>query len=177
MDMPRLNTKAYNLDLIQIIQNPSSHLVVKYQPRLLEIKVDYKNIQRWIAFENQFSVENISGLTGRNLHQLVCLLCVMNLQAGVATRFMDKVGDIPRNKLLSLYYKYESIRKKILNKNVFEIMATWLYENSFISELELVRLLGYKQRAKDIPSVDDINHKLMEKEIPKYVEAYWSKTD
>ncbi len=177
MDMPRLNTRAYNLDLIHIIQNPSNHLVVKYQPRLLEIKVDYKNIQRWIAFENQFSVENISGLTGKNLHRLVCLLCVMNLQAGVATRFMDKVGDIPRNKLLSLYYKYESIRKKILNKNVFEIMATWLYQNSFISELELVRLLGYKERTKDIPQVDNINQKLMEKEIPKYVEAYWSKTD
>ncbi len=177
MDMPRLNTKAYNLELIQIIQNPSDNLVVKYQPRLLEIKVDYKNIQRWIAFENQFSVENISGLTGKHLHQLVCLLCVMNLQAGIATRFMDKVGDVPRKKLLSLYYKYEPMRKKILNKNIFEIMATWLYQNTFISELELVRLLGYKQRAKDIPPVDDINQKLMEKEMPKYVKAYWSKTD
>ncbi len=177
MDMQRLNTKACNRDLIRIIQNPENNLVAKYKPRLSEMKVDYRNIQHWIEFENQYSVNNISGLTGKNLHQMVSLLCILNLQAGVATRFMDKIEEIPRNKILSLYYRYESIREKLLNKSVFEVMSSWLYENSFIAELELARLRGYKQAIKNIQSVDSINHKVMEKEIPKYVEAYWSKID
>lgn len=174
--MQRLNSKINRLNVIQILQNPVDHIVVKYQSNLSADKVDFRNMDSWIAYENQFSIEYLSGLTGKDLYQLVCLLCILNLQAGVATRFMDKVKNIPRNKILSFYYKYEPIRKTIQNKNVYEVMSIWLYENKYISQLELMRLLGYKQTVQDTPTVDSMNHQLMEKEIPKYVEAYWSKT-
>ena len=164
-----------NLNLINMLQNPSLHYVGDQTILLSTHNVDAKNEVKWIAFEDKFSIENFSGLAGKGLHEIVIAMTIINMQAGITSGYLDKLIKIPKDKMTRLYYKFQKERKKSYSKNIFNIVCYWLKEKSYISELELNRLLNYNvEHLKESLPLDDFNHELFQSELRPYAQEYWN---
>lgn len=173
--MEELSVNNKKVDFIRILQNPSKNTVENCKNVLKELDVDCFNESQWIKFENKFSVENFSGLEGAVLEQIILILSVFNTQGGVASEYMHKINLIPRSEMLRIYYKYIPLRQLSYITNTFYFVSTWLYENDYISELELNRALCYSVDGEMQSSVlGGVNRIIIQEEIKKYVKESWS---
>lgn len=164
------------MDIIKNLQNPKAHVHGDYQTRLEALDVNYLDLNAWIHFEDRFSIEHFSELSGETLVQVVYFLCVMNSQAGIASPYGTKITLMNREKLLSLYSKYGNQRQQALKERVFESVCVWMQQNQYISELECQRLLAYSSvDLSSAISLDEMNHTLLKNEIGRYVETRWGK--
>lgn len=167
--------KNKDIDFIRIIQNPSHNVIDSCKLIMKRFDVDCSDENEWIEFENKFSVQNFSGLNGNFLRELVFILSVMNTQGGVASNYMNEIKCVPRYQILRMYYKYIALRNISYYGDTFYIVSMWLYENFYISELELNRLLCYSLKNDQVVSVlSDFNRVLIQEDIANYVEEYWS---
>lgn len=173
--MVELSGNNEKINFIRILQNPSKQVSGNCKDVLDEYDVDYLNELQWIKFENKFSVEFFSGLEGSVLEQVIYILSVLNSQGGIASEYMNKIELMPRNEVLRLYYKYMPIRQISYVTDVFYIVSSWLYENNYISELELNRTLNYRLRNEmKISILGDFNRIIIQEEIKKYVKESWN---
>lgn len=169
--------KSKNIDFIRIVQNPSLNVIESCKTIMKRFDVDYSDQNEWIEFENKFSLKNFSGLEGRILREFVFILSVMNTQGGIASNYMNDIRRVPRYQILRMYYKYIALRQVSYSEDTFYIVSSWLYENSYISELELNRLLCYSMKYKvETPLLSDFNRTLIQEDIAIYVEEYWNES-
>lgn len=167
-----------NVIFINVIQNPSKHISNNSMLLLRQQNIKFESEEDWIKYENKFSVENFSGLKGLELNELVIFLSVINCQGGVASDFASALKLTDRKDILRIYYKYIPYRKISYISNVFNIVSSWLYDNKYISELELNRLLSYLSTSRvKTPLLDDFNHTLIKEDIFNYVKACWKEKD
>ncbi|MGL4735124.1 MAG: hypothetical protein ACRCWB_08590 [Enterovibrio sp.] len=159
-----------NLNLINVLQNPSQHYIGDRLHLISNCGVNADNEEQWIAFENKFSVDNFSGFTGKQLFEIVSVMTVVNMQAGIASSYAENLLILSKERLIQIYFKYFPERKVVYGKETRAIVCYWLHENNYISELELNRLLYYKQ-AKEYKNkpLDDFNHTLLKEDIAQYV--------
>ncbi len=163
----------HNLKFIDFLQNPINHVVGDFRAGLSGFNIDPHDQIRWIEFEDRFSIENISGYDGKTLHQIALILSVVNMQGGVASNYVSQINLMPKEQVLSLYYKYLAERKISYTKNIFELSCRWLKENKYICELELNRLLVYKVKSThEFPILEAFNHKIIQEDILSYVQKY-----
>lgn len=159
-----------NKNFIRILQNPSKHVDESCKNNLAEHGVDFLNERQWIQFENKFNLDNFSGFEGPILQEMVMLLSIVNSQGGIASEYMEKIKLMSRNEVLRIYFKYLPFRQTTYLKNTYYIVSSWLYENSYMSELEFNRILSYKLDNKvETPSLAEFNRIIIQEEIFKYV--------
>lgn len=172
--MEELSGNNEKLNFIRILQNPSKQVSGNCKDILDDFGVDYLNELQWIKFENKFSVECFSGLEGSVLEQVILILSVFNTQGGIASEYMNRIELMPRNEVLRLYYKYMPIREVSYVADVFSIVSSWLYDNNYISELELNRMLHYKLNNElNLSDLGDFNRIIIQEEMKKYVKESW----
>ena len=170
------NTKRNNSVLFsKILQNPSQHVTDSCKLKMKGFNIDKSNEIQWIEFEDKFSVANFSGLEGLALKEFVNILSVMNTQGGLASNYMNEIKMVPRSEVMRAYYKYVPLRDLSYSSNTFDLVSNWLFQNEYISELEINRLLSYSlERVQEISPMSDFNRVLIQEEIASYVEEYWS---
>lgn len=163
--------------LIDFLQNPSKHFLGDLDKLYQSHRIGVETEDKWISFEDKYSIENYSGLTGKGVYELALALSVINMQAGVNSRYIDRLEKIPKDKLIRIYYRHLKERQNSYSKNVFSIVCHWMKNNSYISELELNRLLRYETVENFEEPLDDINHEILKNELMSYAENYWIETE
>ncbi len=150
--------------IIRNLQNPKEHVVGKYKENLRDHLIDSYDLNAWVTFEDRFSITNHTCLDGAILYEITSLLTVINGQAGIASPFINKINFISRKKVLSLYSKYVEQRERPISKHAFKTVASWLFRENYISELEFQRLVCYDFDVSQYgKKLSDFNHKLLKR--------------
>lgn len=160
--------------IIEFMQNPESYKLYnsEYDQFLLESgQLDKFGV---IDYENNLSIDNYSCIEYDFLYQIMCLLAIINTNAGNCSYLMNEISMFDRRKVLALYSQMLAKRTLTLDVSTsYNHIIIWCYQHQLLSELEASRLVSNSSVDFDKKiEIDCLNEIVLAKGLENYVKDY-----